>query len=490
MPEEMDYAFGRRAVSLGKLSQAKLEECVEVLVALERVGSRKRLWDILLGKGYMAPDAVAEVRQDLEGPAETLPDEAPLSEEQAREETAADLEVPVPAVGGFVLAHVTGKERARIHPLPMRLVTLGKDPACDIVLDEPGVAGRHAQVTCGSGRFAISDNGTERGVMVNGRRVVSHKLMPNDMVEIGSAYLLFLADYGEQAAPQPLSPALAEGRPDVRLRIVEGPAKGTAFFLGSRPLVIGRHDLANARLDDEQVSDFHVQVVSMGQRVRLVDLKSRTGTRVNGLSVTRRVVEEKDNVSIGPFTLSFAALGSVFMRATVPTDPSRKGASPQDAAAGPPTTPATEDFDYDVSLDVEVDAPSDPLIRAGIKPPPNMPQRRPPSRAYAPGQLQLICVEGPREGHSFVLRKSRTGLGRGRKNDIAWEDASLSRRHAEVRLGRTRTVLHDLGSRNGVFVNGTRITKKPLRSGDTIRIGKCLFIAEEVIPPPHAKRRR
>ncbi len=43
MPLEADYEFGKSAVASGQLSQERLEECIEVLVALERVGSRKRL---------------------------------------------------------------------------------------------------------------------------------------------------------------------------------------------------------------------------------------------------------------------------------------------------------------------------------------------------------------------------------------------------------------------------------------------------------------
>ena len=44
MPLERDYEFGRRAVSAGHLKQDQLEEMHRVLVALERVGSKQRLW--------------------------------------------------------------------------------------------------------------------------------------------------------------------------------------------------------------------------------------------------------------------------------------------------------------------------------------------------------------------------------------------------------------------------------------------------------------
>ena len=71
MPLETDYEFGKAAVASGFLKQEQLEECVEFLVALERVGSTKRLWDVALRRGFMRPDQAAALRAgpDGEGPA-------------------------------------------------------------------------------------------------------------------------------------------------------------------------------------------------------------------------------------------------------------------------------------------------------------------------------------------------------------------------------------------------------------------------------------
>ena len=52
------------------------------------------------------------------------------------------------------------------------------------------------------------------------------------------------------------------------------------------------------------------------------------------------------------------------------------------------------------------------------------------------------------------------------------DDASVSRRHALVTRRGERTVILDDRSRNGVYVNGERVSEADLRDGDTIAVGR------------------
>jgi pSer/pThr/pTyr-binding forkhead associated (FHA) protein len=71
-----------------------------------------------------------------------------------------------------------------------------------------------------------------------------------------------------------------------------------------------------------------------------------------------------------------------------------------------------------------------------------------------------------------VLRiKDRVVLGRGPGVELSFDDPRLSRRHAEVFHENGRLVLADLGSMNGTFVNGERVTKHVLADGDRLRLG-------------------
>ena len=76
------------------------------------------------------------------------------------------------------------------------------------------------------------------------------------------------------------------------------------------------------------------------------------------------------------------------------------------------------------------------------------------------------------EGRATVLGSSGAVLGRSRDCDVVVSDENVSRRHAEVRPSGSQWIVRDLGSTNGVKVNGQRIRDaQPLRDGDTIRVG-------------------
>jgi len=63
-------------------------------------------------------------------------------------------------------------------------------------------------------------------------------------------------------------------------------------------------------------------------------------------------------------------------------------------------------------------------------------------------------------------------IGRGEECDLLLDDSLVSRRHAVLRANAEHVVVEDLGSRNGVRVNGARIDgRAQLRAGDTLRIG-------------------
>jgi pSer/pThr/pTyr-binding forkhead associated (FHA) protein len=82
---------------------------------------------------------------------------------------------------------------------------------------------------------------------------------------------------------------------------------------------------------------------------------------------------------------------------------------------------------------------------------------------------------GPNPGTVFELTKEVTMLGRDVTNDIPLGDAEISRQHARLTRTPGGMVLEDLGSTNGTFVNGERVTRVILKSGDEIRFGESFF---------------
>lgn len=77
--------------------------------------------------------------------------------------------------------------------------------------------------------------------------------------------------------------------------------------------------------------------------------------------------------------------------------------------------------------------------------------------------------DGKRERELLLVE--RLVVGRDPACDITVEDGLLSRRHAEFVAAAEAVTVRDLGSRNGVFVNGTRRAEQALRPGDVVQIG-------------------
>ena len=73
-------------------------------------------------------------------------------------------------------------------------------------------------------------------------------------------------------------------------------------------------------------------------------------------------------------------------------------------------------------------------------------------------------------GEEFKITQSVTNIGRGIEADIQIDDTSVSRLHCAIVLG-SDVLVRDLGSTNGLVVDGTRTTEALLRDGSIIKIG-------------------
>ena len=76
------------------------------------------------------------------------------------------------------------------------------------------------------------------------------------------------------------------------------------------------------------------------------------------------------------------------------------------------------------------------------------------------------------DGRTSVLGSGGAVLGRSREADVVVDDPNVSRKHAEVRPSGGSWIVRDLGSTNGVKVNGCRIEgPQSLKQGDVIELG-------------------
>jgi adenylate cyclase len=100
--------------------------------------------------------------------------------------------------------------------------------------------------------------------------------------------------------------------------------------------------------------------------------------------------------------------------------------------------------------------------------------------------IHLILHRGKPDERSFVVKPEGATIGRTKENDVWVLHSSLSRQHARVeRAGAGGgVVVVDLGSKNGTFVNGERVQRREVASGDTVRCGdvSLLLVDDAAVP--------
>lgn len=92
-----------------------------------------------------------------------------------------------------------------------------------------------------------------------------------------------------------------------------------------------------------------------------------------------------------------------------------------------------------------------------------------------PTVAQLVIRNGEAQGQVFPLTDPEYLVGRDRQNAIHLSDLGISGFHARIFRGPDGYVVEDLKSRNGVWLNGTRVFQAVLRHGDQIRLGTTIL---------------
>ncbi|MEN0065828.1 MAG: FHA domain-containing protein [Myxococcota bacterium] len=194
---------------------------------------------------------------------------------------------------------------------------------------------------------------------------------------------------------------------------------------------IGRAEDNEVVLSDVGVSRRHAQVYVSRGEVTVEDLGSGNGTYYNGYRVQSQPVSDNDEIVIDPFVLQFRIRG-------------QERARPGGDGAG----------------------------------------------ANAGARLEVVVGTGM-AGSSYPVTSRGLSIGRSEDRDVVIPDPAASRHHCQLSQQGNDYMLRDMGSANGIFVNGVRVRECTLADNDVIRIGntEMRFIRSDqstmaASPPP------
>lgn len=90
--------------------------------------------------------------------------------------------------------------------------------------------------------------------------------------------------------------------------------------------------------------------------------------------------------------------------------------------------------------------------------------------------MRLVIIGGTETGRQIEIGAEELFIGRSSGVGLTLEGANVSRRHSRLWLEQGRLHIEDLGSSNGTFVNGKRVTETKLEDGCEVRFGRANYV--------------
>ena len=235
------------------------------------------------------------------------------------------------------------------------------------------------------------------------------------------------------------------------LKMVLGRNEGKEWSIDASPTFIGRSESAHVPLfGDQNVAPVHASIVQQGRQYILTDGGSPIGTYINGQRIQQAMLMHGMQIQIGSFQLYFLEKN-------------------QPAPARGPEAYRGQAF-----------VPQPVAVPQGAA----VPMASMPTQAFAaqpvPQQTSgyvLLALDGPLTGQRYPV-PSPIDIGRESASVSLAFDSAASRRHATIAPSATGLTVNDLGSTNGTYVNGQRVSQANAAPGDMIKIGSTTFRVE------------
>ena len=382
--------------------------------------------------------------------------------------------------------------RDRQYPIGQGQLRVGTSAYADVRVPGPETDIPQALVDVGTdAQAAIRRGSPEAVVKVNGVVLGPEPtpLIHGDKIEIGGVELLFGDDRSAgstQYLGGPRAALRASALPPERATAATGGrlvslVDGREYAIPAAGVTIGRDASCEIVVPSTEVSRRHAMISSGEQGYILSDL-STNGVLVNGERVSRmRTLGRGDLIRVGGEEFRFHA-DAVPVQPTKPSAeaaPAPSRTSPEDTPVlrtAAPASPAAEapsaGGEQPIHPAAAAEAASGAAVGAGA------------ARARPALAVLEIVNEGLLKGKRFEIRVPLTHIGRGEHNDICIADDSVSDSHAKIQKRETGWYVVDMGSTNGTYVGGRRISgEKHLVGSPDIRFGGIKMIFQVASEP-------
>ena len=217
-----------------------------------------------------------------------------------------------------------------------------------------------------------------------------------------------------------------------------GRLRGRQFRLEGAAAMVGRaEENAVGLFGDPGVQPRHAVIERTGAAYSIRNLAVQQGTLVNGNRVETAPLHDGDRIKISNYEIVFherrGGSAAQVERTSISIAPAPSVRPPEPLAARAP------------------DAPAPPAVA---------------------GNAYLLASDGQR----YPLRSgTATRLGRALDNDVVINHASVSRHHASIEGNGSGYRVRDLGSQNGTFVDGQKVSEASVGNGATVKLGDAIL---------------